>query len=79
MHDWTLQQRLFMPQIKNEKVKKQVELVKQYIAETKIQALMEGITAQLLRNDVLPYNPYPGYINRFRRISERFVFFKATL
>ncbi|XP_078494295.1 uncharacterized protein LOC100186104 [Ciona intestinalis] len=68
-----------LPTIPNIRVKQEIEVVKQYLKDTFIEQHMKRFTAALLQNEILPYNPYPGFIRRFRKLAERFHMEKKSL
>nr|CAB3262982.1 uncharacterized protein LOC100186104 [Phallusia mammillata] len=71
--------RLTLPPITNENVAHEIDIIKQYLKDTGITANMADMTKQLLQLNVLPYNPYPGFVRRFRRLAERFHLRKEPL
>ncbi|XP_076817709.1 uncharacterized protein LOC143463185 isoform X1 [Clavelina lepadiformis] len=72
-------QRIGLQPPSNEAVKQEIDTVTQYLKNLGLVETLEKFTSELLQNNDLPYNPYPSYIKRFRRLAERFHVMKTPL
>lgn len=53
-------------------------LVNEYLRKTEIEDLFNSLLKVLLARTDLPYNPYPGFVRRFRVQAERFHLFAKS-
>nr|XP_039252364.1 uncharacterized protein LOC120329685 [Styela clava] len=74
-----IHERPVLTPLKDKEIMQSVGLVRQYLRDTGVNANMNKFTSALLQNNILPYNPYPGYIKRFRKLSEKFHTRRETL
>ena len=53
-------------------------LVNEYLQRTEIDEIFNGLVRLLLTRTDLPYNPYPGFVRRFREQAERFHLYEKS-
>nr|XP_006820474.1 PREDICTED: uncharacterized protein LOC102804097 [Saccoglossus kowalevskii] len=49
-----------------------IAMMIKYIQDTELEIVMSQLCQSLLNRPELPYNPYPGFVRRLRRHSEKF-------
>jgi hypothetical protein len=50
----------------------------EYLKETELKELFDSLLKVLLSRPDLPYNPYPGFVRRFRVQAEKFHLYEKT-
>jgi hypothetical protein len=53
-------------------------LMNDYLKETELKELFDSLLKVLLSRPDLPYNPYPGFVRRFRVQAEKFHLYEKT-
>ncbi|CAH1232405.1 Hypp453 [Branchiostoma lanceolatum] len=57
-------------------LQRRMGIIQRYLHEKKLTADMKELCGMLLSMPDLPYNPYPGFVRRLRRNSEKFHMFR---
>ncbi|KAI8507211.1 hypothetical protein Bbelb_145910 [Branchiostoma belcheri] len=58
-------------------LQRRMGIIQRYLHEKKLTADMKELCGMLLSMPDLPYNPYPGFVRRLRRNSEKFHMFRG--
>ncbi|XP_022102202.1 uncharacterized protein LOC110985468 isoform X2 [Acanthaster planci] len=60
------------------KVAAEIEVLTKYMTETNLMNAMMAVCQSVLRQESLPYNPYPEFVRQIRHDAERFHMFAQT-